>query len=102
MDTTISKSESKRQILKNKLKSRTVFLNAIAELIASTIFSALYFIFISRYLSEKFHTDYIMLSFSIGLTFFAAVYIPFHTYRIHIIPFITLITSLRRRNPYIF
>ena len=98
MEATISKSESKRQVLKNKLKSRTVFLNAIAELIASTIFSALYFIFISRYLSEKFHTDYIMLSFSIGLTFFAAVYIPFHTYRIHIIPFIT---SLRRRNPYI-
>ena len=98
MEATISKSESKRQVLKNKLKSRTVFLNAIAELIASTIFSALYFIFISRYLSEKFHTDYIMLSFSIGLTFFAAVYIPFHTYRIH---FITLITSLRRRNPYI-
>ncbi|MDF1676259.1 MAG: hypothetical protein P1U44_11135 [Vicingaceae bacterium] len=101
MDTTISKSESKRQVLKNKLKSRTVFLNAIAELIASTIFSALYFTFISRYLSESFHKDYIMLSFSIGLTFFAAIYIPFHTYRIHIIPFITLITSLRRRNPQI-
>lgn len=98
---TADTSISKRQTLKNKLKSRTVFLNAIAELIASTIFSALYFIFISRYLSEKFHTDYIMLSFSIGLAFFAAVYIPFHTYRIHIIPFITLITSLRRRNPQI-
>jgi glycerol uptake facilitator-like aquaporin len=101
MNTTIEQTTAKKVSLKKMLKTKTVLLNTFAELIASTIFSSLYFIFISRYLNEKFHTDYIMLSFSVGLAFFAAVYIPFHTYRIHIIPFITLITSLRRKNPYI-
>lgn len=92
---------NRRVFLREKLKTKTIILNTIAEFIASTIFSALYFIFISRYLSQGFHTDYILLSFSIGLAFFAAVYIPFHTYRIHIIPFITLVTALRKRKPII-
>jgi glycerol uptake facilitator-like aquaporin len=101
MNTTIEQTKNKQVSLRKMLKTKTVLLNTLAELIASTIFSSLYFIFISRYLNEKFHTDYVMLSFSVGLAFFAAVYIPFHTYRIHIIPFITLITSLRRKNPFI-
>ena len=94
-------NQTRRGFLREKLKIKTIILNTIAEFIASTIFSALYFIFISRYLSETFHTDYILLSFSIGLAFFAAIYIPFHTYRIHIIPFITLVTALRNRKPII-
>jgi hypothetical protein len=87
--------------LRRKLKSKTLFLNTIAEFLAAIIFSALYFIFISRYLSTDFSTDYIALAFSIGLAFFAAVYIPFHTYRIHVIPFISMITALRKRDPMI-
>jgi hypothetical protein len=94
-------NQTRRGFLREKLKTKTIILNTIAEFIASTIFSALYFIFISRYLSETFHTDYILLSFCIGLAFFAAVYIPFHTYRIHIIPFITLVTALRKKKPII-
>lgn len=94
-------NQTRRGFLREKLKTKTIILNTIAEFIASTIFSALYFIFISRYLSETFHTDYILLSFSIGLAFFAAVYIPFHTYRIHIIPFISLIVALRKKQPII-
>jgi len=95
-------TESNRRVfLREKLKTKTIILNTFAEFLASTIFSALYFIFISRYLDQGFHTDYILLSFSIGLAFFAAVYIPFHTYRIHIIPFITLVTALRKRKPII-
>lgn len=99
MSSTIQNMTPKQVTLRRKLKSKTLLLNTLAELIASTIFSALYFIFISRYLHESFHKDYIMLSFSIGLAFFAAIYIPFHTYRIHVVPFITLIASLRRKNP---
>lgn len=94
-------NQTRRGFLREKLKTKTIILNTIAEFIASTIFSAMYFIFISRYLSETFHTDYILLSFSIGLAFFAAIYIPFHTYRIHIIPFITLVTALRKKKPII-
>lgn len=94
-------NQTRRGFLREKLKTKTIILNTIAEFIASTIFTALYFIFISRYLSETFHTDYILLSFSIGLAFFAAVYIPFHTYRIHIIPFISLIVALRKKKPII-
>lgn len=70
----------------------------MAEFLASTIFSLLYFIFISRYLSEEFNMRFVVLSFAIGLSFFAAVYIPFHTYRIHIIPFVSIINSLRKRQ----
>jgi len=89
------------QLLKKRLKTRTIILNTIAEFIASTIFSLLYFVFISRYLADEYDINYIMLSFGIGLAFFASIYIPFHTYRIHIIPFITLITALRKRRPII-
>ncbi|GIK69157.1 MAG: hypothetical protein HND27_02085 [Bacteroidetes bacterium] len=94
-------ASQKTQLLKKRLKTRTIVLNTIAEFIASTIFSLLYFVFISRYLAEEYDINYIMLSFGIGLAFFAAIYIPFHTYRIHIIPFITLITALRKRKPII-
>lgn len=90
---------SKQGLLRKKLKTRTITLNSVAEFFASAIFSVMYFIFISRYLSDAFSFNYIMLSFAIGLSFFAAIYIPFHTYRIHIIPFISLITALRKRKP---
>ena len=92
---------SRHDELRRKLKRKTLFLNTIAEFLAAIIFSALYFIFISRYLSDDFGKDYIELSFSVGLAFFAAIYIPFHTYRIHVIPFISLITALRKRDPMI-
>ncbi|MEX2596152.1 MAG: hypothetical protein WEC59_04410 [Salibacteraceae bacterium] len=89
---------SAHRSFRQRLKGKTVILNALAELFASMIFSLLYFIFISRYLDASFATDYVMLSFSIGLAFFAAIYIPFHTYRIHIIPFITFFVALRKQN----
>lgn len=92
---------SRHDELRRKLKRKTLILNTIAEFLAAIIFSALYFIFISRYLNEDFKKDYIELSFSIGLAFFAAIYIPFHTYRIHVIPFISLFASLRKRDPMI-
>jgi glycerol uptake facilitator-like aquaporin len=100
MGNSVSKA-NRHDVLRRKLKSKTLVLNTIAEFLAAIIFSALYFIFISRYLSNEFSTDYIALAFSVGLAFFAAIYIPFHTYRIHVIPFISLITALRKRDPMI-
>ncbi|MDX1651111.1 MAG: hypothetical protein R3277_01380 [Brumimicrobium sp.] len=82
----------------NKRKTRTIFLNTIAEFAASVIFSLLFFIFISRYISEDFGFDFITLSFAIGLSYFVSVYIPFYTYRIHIIPFITVLRALQKKN----
>ena len=45
--------------------------------------------------------NYISLSFAMGLVFFGAIYIPFHTYRIHVIPFISLISAMRKKDPMI-
>lgn len=81
-----------------KRKSRTIILNSIAELAASIIFSLLFFIFISRHLSESFELYFITLSFAIGLSYFVSVYIPFYTYRIHIIPFITILRALQKKS----
>ena len=92
---------TRHDVLRRKLKNKTLVFNTIAEFLAAIIFTALYFIFISRYLSPEFGSDYIGLSFSIGLAFFAAIYIPFHTYRIHVNPFISMITALRKRDPMI-
>jgi glycerol uptake facilitator-like aquaporin len=75
---------------------RTIALNMLAEFFGSGIFSALYFIFIGRHLAEGYDMSFLILSYAVGLAFFAAVFIPFHTYRIHIIPFITIITALRK------
>lgn len=81
-----------------KRKSRTIILNSIAEFAASVIFSLLFFIFISRHLSESFELYFITLSFAIGLSYFVSVYIPFHTYRIHIIPFITVLRAFQKKS----
>jgi hypothetical protein len=97
MNTTMTKQDRHRS-LREKSKLRTILLNTLAEFLAVIIFSGLYFIFIARYLSEAFSMDYIALCFSIGLVFFAAIYIPFHTYRIHVLPFISLISALRKRD----
>lgn len=85
-------------ITRFSLRRRTILLNILAEFSASVLFSLLYFIFISRYISETFNLNYIMLSYAVGLSYFAAVYIPFHTYRIHIIPFISIINALRKKQ----
>lgn len=100
MNTTIE-NESRHRHLRKRSKVKTIVLNTIAEFLAAIIFSALYFIFISRYIADAFSMDYISLSFAIGLVFFAAIYIPFHTYRIHVIPFISLISAMRKRDPMI-
>lgn len=39
-----------------------------------------------------------MLALAIGLSFFVSVFVPFHTYRIHIIPFISIINALRKKR----
>jgi hypothetical protein len=79
-----------------RYKRRVRVLNFFAELIGSALFSLLFFVFISRYLSSNFDLDIVLLGLLIGASYFAAVYIPFHTYRIHIIPFISIIRSLQK------
>lgn len=75
---------------------RTIALNMLAEFSGAGIFTALYFIFIGRHLGEGYDMSFLALTYAIGLAFFAGVFIPFHTYRIHIIPYITIITALRK------
>jgi glycerol uptake facilitator-like aquaporin len=94
----IRDSKGVLKIVSGKVRSRIIVLNIAAEFIASILFSVLYFIFISRYISSEFHLDYITLCFGVGLAYFAAVYIPFHTYRIHVIPFITIISVMRKKQ----
>ena len=84
-----------------KVRRKIRVVNFLAELIGATIFSLLYFVFISRYLNPAYDLDLISLGFMIGAAYFAAVYIPFHTYRIHIIPFISIIRALQKRKPQI-
>lgn len=79
-------------------KTKIIVLNSIAEFAASTIFSLLFFIFISRHLSNSFQLYYITLAFAIGLAYFVSVYIPFYTYRIHIIPFISILRALQKKS----
>lgn len=78
--------------------NRTIVLNMLAEFIGSAIYSTLYFVLIGRFVSSAHELGYVALAYGIGLSYFAAVYIPFHTYRIHILPFITLMTALRKRQ----
>lgn len=68
----------------------------LAEFSGAGIYSALYFIFIGRSLTEGFDMSFLALTYAIGLAFFAGVFIPFHTYRIHILPYLTIITALRK------
>jgi len=77
---------------------RTIVLNMLAEFIGSAIYSTLYFVLIGRFVSTVHELGYVALAYGIGLSYFAAVYIPFHTYRIHILPFITVMTALRKRQ----
>ena len=98
MEESSSSSVGRFAVLKGKIKTRTIVLNILAEFIASILFSILYFIFISRYISPNFSIDFITLSYGVGLAYFAAVYIPFHTFRIHVIPFITIISALRKKQ----
>lgn len=75
---------------------RTIALNMLAEFSGAGIFTALYFIFIGRNLADGYDMSYLALTYAIGLAFFAGVFIPFHTYRIHILPYLTIITALRK------
>lgn len=85
---------SRRTKYKRKLKA----LNFLAELIGSTIFSLLFFVFIARYLDTSHELGMIFLGLLIGASYLAAVYIPFHTYRIHIIPFISIIRAMQKKK----
>jgi hypothetical protein len=84
----------KRDLFKRKIR----FINFFAELIGSALFSFLYFLFISRFLSSDFELSLIILGLLIGLAYIASVYIPFYTYRIHIIPFISIIRALQKKK----
>jgi glycerol uptake facilitator-like aquaporin len=77
---------------------RTIALNVLAELSASGIYSLLFFIFVGRHISPSYDLSFIVLSFAIGLSYFAGVFIPFHTYRIAIIPFISITNAIRKRQ----
>ncbi|MCF8257293.1 MAG: hypothetical protein K9J06_07050 [Flavobacteriales bacterium] len=77
---------------------RTIALNMLAEFFGAGIFTALYFIFIGRNLAEGYDMGLLVLSYAVGLAFFAGVFIPFHTYRIHILPFLTIIAALRKNQ----
>jgi len=68
----------------------------LAELLGSAIYSLLFFIFIGRHISPIYDVSFVILSYAIGLSYFAGVYIPFHTYRIAILPFISITTALRK------
>ncbi|MCC5923518.1 MAG: hypothetical protein JJT77_07015 [Crocinitomicaceae bacterium] len=83
-----------RDIYKRKIR----FINFFAELMGSAIFSFLYFLFIARFLSADFELTLIILGLLIGLAYIASVYIPFYTYRIHIIPFISIIRALQKKK----
>lgn len=85
---------NKRQRHKRRIK----IINFFAELIGSAIFSLLFFLFIARYLSPDFDLNIILLGLFIGASYLAGVYIPFHTYRIHIIPFISIVRALQKRK----
>lgn len=85
---------SKRSRYKKKIK----ILNFFAEMIGSAIFSLLFFVFIARYLDPGYELGIIILGLLIGASYMAAVYIPFHTYRIHIIPFISIIRALQKKK----
>lgn len=68
----------------------------LAELSGSAIYSLLFFIFIGRHISPVYDVSFVILSYAIGLSYFAGVYIPFHTYRIAILPFLSITTALRK------
>lgn len=79
-------------------KFKVLAINIIGEFIGSALFSLMYFMFIARYLDTEFDFSFTVLAFFIGAAYFVSVYIPFHTYRIHIIPFISIIRALQKRK----
>jgi hypothetical protein len=79
-------------------KNKVLGINILGEFIASAVFSLMYFTFIARYLDDSFEFGSTILAFFIGAAYFASVYVPFHTYRIHIIPFISIIRALQKRK----
>lgn len=79
-------------------RQRTIALNILAEFSASIIYTLLYLVFIARFVSEAYDMTYVSLALAIGLAFFAAIFIPLHTYRIHILPFLSVINALRKRQ----
>lgn len=85
-------------LLTRRSADRTILLNMLAEFIASALYSAIYFVLIGRYVSAAHDLGYVVLAYGIGLGYLAAVYIPFHTYRIHILPFITVMTAVRKNR----
>ena len=85
-------------IFTTRSPQRTIFLNILAEFIGSTIYSCLFFIFMSRYISPDFRTGEFLLAMNIAVSFLVAIYIPFHTYRIHILPFVSILAALRKRQ----
>ncbi len=83
---------------RKRYKRKIRLINFVAEAIGSALFSLLYFTFIARFLSPDFDFGEILLGLLIGLAYFVGVYIPFHTYRIHIIPFISIIRALQKKK----
>ncbi len=79
-------------------KNKVYFINIIAEFSGSALYSFLYFILIGRFLSPKFGVDLVTTSIAIGFAYFMAVYVPFHTYRIHINPFVSVIMALQKKK----
>jgi glycerol uptake facilitator-like aquaporin len=84
--------------MKISQKNKAIGINILGEFIGSTLFSLMYFTFIARYLDSSFEFGFTILAFFIGAAYFAAVYVPFHTYRIHIIPFISIIRALQKKR----
>ena len=79
-------------------KYKVLAIHIMGEFIGSTLFSLMYFMFIARYLDSEFEFSFTVLAFFIGAAYFVSVYIPFHTYRIHIIPFISIIRALQKKK----
>lgn len=86
----------KTSIFQKRSPQRTIALNSLAELAASGIYSLLFFIFVGRHLSPTYDLSFVVLSFAIGLSYFAGIFIPFHTYRIAILPYISITNAIRK------
>lgn len=79
-------------------KQKIVLINLTAELTGSLIYSFLFFLFLHRYNYNFYDLSYLHLSFAIGLSYFASIYLPFSTYRIHVFPIVTIVSAFARRN----
>lgn len=74
-------------------RRKIIFLDIVGEFISSTIYTFLFFLFLHRYSYSYYEVDAITLSVSIGLSYFAIVYLTHSKYRVHIFPVITLVIA---------